>query len=91
MHAAMVVAAAALAVGALAAAIFVHGGQPQQVLASEPAASADAALERAEARLATGTYGHSIESGEPVLDERLEANPLAELTVEEERRLERSS
>lgn len=41
MHAAMVVAAAALAVGALAAAIFVHGGQPQQVLAPEPAASAD--------------------------------------------------
>jgi DnaK suppressor protein len=50
-----------------------------------------AALERAKARLATGTYGHSIESGEPIPDERLEANPLAELTIEEERRLERSS
>lgn len=50
-----------------------------------------AALERAEARLATGTYGRSIENGESIPDNRLEANPLAELTVEEERRLERSS
>ena len=47
-----------------------------------------AALERAEARLAAGTYGRSVESGEPIADERLEADPLAELTVEEERRLE---
>jgi DnaK suppressor protein len=48
-----------------------------------------AALERAEARLAAGTYGLSIESGEPIPDERLEANPLAERTVTEERRFER--
>ena len=41
-----------------------------------------AALERAEARLATGTYGRSIKSGQAIPDERLEANPLAELTVE---------
>ena len=47
-----------------------------------------AALERAEARFAAGTYGRSTESGEPIPDERLEADPLAELTVEEERRLE---
>ncbi len=47
-----------------------------------------AALERAEARLAAGTFGHSIESGETIPDDRLEANPLAELTIEEERRLE---
>jgi len=47
-----------------------------------------AALERAEARLVAGTYGRSIESGEPIPDERLEADPLAELTIEEERRLE---
>jgi DnaK suppressor protein len=46
------------------------------------------ALERAEARLAEGTYGLSIESGEPIPDERLEAYPLAERTVEEERRFE---
>jgi DnaK suppressor protein len=44
------------------------------------------ALERAEARLAEGTYGLSVESGEPIPDERLEAYPLAERTVEEERR-----
>jgi DnaK suppressor protein len=43
-----------------------------------------AALERAEARLADGTYGLSVDSGEPIPDERLEAYPLAERTVEEE-------
>ena len=43
-----------------------------------------AALERAEARLAAGTYGRSIESGEPIPDERLEAVPTAERTTEEE-------
>jgi DnaK suppressor protein len=42
-----------------------------------------AAVERAEARLADGTYGLSIESGEPIPDERLEAVPTAERTVEE--------
>ena len=41
------------------------------------------ALERAEARLAAGTYGASILSGQPIPDERLEAFPLAELTVKE--------
>ena len=41
------------------------------------------ALERAEARLASGTYGASILSGLPIPDERLEVFPLAELTVEE--------
>jgi DnaK suppressor protein len=44
-----------------------------------------AALERAEQRLAAGTYGLSIESGQPIPDARLEALPTAELTVEEER------
>jgi len=44
-----------------------------------------AAVERAEERLAAGTYGLSVESGEPIPDERLEALPAAELTVEEER------
>jgi len=42
-----------------------------------------AAVERAEARLANGTYGFSVRSGAPIPDERLEANPAAELTVEE--------
>jgi DksA/TraR C4-type zinc finger protein len=52
-----------------------------------------AAVERAEQRLATGTYGLSVRSGEPIPDERLEAVPTAELTVaeadEEARRLGR--
>jgi RNA polymerase-binding transcription factor len=48
-----------------------------------------AAVERAEQRLAAGTYGRSIESGQPIPDERLEAIPTAELTVEEERARER--
>jgi DnaK suppressor protein len=43
-----------------------------------------AAVERAEARLAAGTYGYSIESGKPIPDERLEALPTAERTVDEE-------
>jgi RNA polymerase-binding transcription factor len=43
-----------------------------------------AAVARAEARLASGTYGLSIESGKPIPDERLEAVPTAERTVEEE-------
>ena len=41
------------------------------------------ALERAEARLAAGSYGASVRSGRPIPDERLEAFPLAELTVDE--------
>ena len=45
-----------------------------------------AAVERAEARLTAGTYGLSIESGEPIPDERLEAIPTAERTAEEEAR-----
>jgi DnaK suppressor protein len=48
------------------------------------------ALERAEARLAQGTYGLSVESGEPIPDGRLEAFPTAERTVEEEQRFRRS-
>jgi len=44
-----------------------------------------AAVERAEARLAAGTYGLSVESGQPIPDERLEVLPTAERTAEEER------
>ena len=47
------------------------------------------ALERAEARLAAGTYGLSVESGKPIPDGRLEALPTAERTVEEEERYRR--
>jgi RNA polymerase-binding transcription factor len=48
-----------------------------------------AAIERAEARLEAGTYGRSVRSGVPIPDERLEADPAAELTVEEEAAAER--
>ncbi len=46
-----------------------------------------AALERAEERLSSGTYGLSVESGEPIPDGRLEARPTAERTIEEQDRL----
>jgi DnaK suppressor protein len=42
-----------------------------------------AAIGRAEQRLAAGTYGSSVRSGQPIPDDRLEADPAAELTVEE--------
>lgn len=41
------------------------------------------AVERAEARLRDGIYGRSVKSGLQIPDERLEADPAAELTVEE--------
>ena len=47
-----------------------------------------AAIERAEGRLAEGTYGLSVESGEPIPDARLEAMPTAERTAEEQARYE---
>ena len=47
-----------------------------------------AAVERAEARLLGGSYGRSIESGEFIPDERLEAVPTAERTAEEQARFE---
>jgi DnaK suppressor protein len=43
-----------------------------------------AAVARAEARLAAGTYGLSVESGKPIPDARLEVLPAAERTVEED-------
>jgi DnaK suppressor protein len=42
-----------------------------------------AAIDRAEARLQAGTYGRSVRSNVPIPDERLEADPAAELTTEE--------
>ena len=47
-----------------------------------------ASIERAERRLADGTYGLSVESGQPIADERLEAVPWAERTVDEQSRFE---
>jgi DnaK suppressor protein len=42
-----------------------------------------AALDRAERRIEDGTFGRSVRSGAPIPDDRLEADPAAELTVEE--------
>jgi DnaK suppressor protein len=47
-----------------------------------------AAVERAEQRLADGTYGLSVESRDPIPDGRLEAVPTAERTVEEQARFD---
>jgi DnaK suppressor protein len=40
-------------------------------------------INRALKRIDEGTYGRSVRSGEPIPDERLEADPAAELTVAE--------
>jgi len=47
-----------------------------------------AAVERAEQRVADGTYGLSVESGERIPDARLEAVPTAERTVAEQERFD---
>jgi DnaK suppressor protein len=44
-----------------------------------------ATLDRALKRLDDGSYGRSVRSGVPIPPERLEADPAAELTVEEAR------
>lgn len=49
-----------------------------------------AAIERAEQRVEQGSYGLSVESGEPIPDARLEAIPWAERTAEEQERYEHS-
>jgi DnaK suppressor protein len=41
-------------------------------------------IEKAEARVDDGTYGKSVISGDPIPDERLEAIPWADRTVDEE-------
>jgi len=46
-----------------------------------------AALDRAEHRIERGTFGYSVRSGLPIPDARLEADPAAELTVEEEQHI----
>ena len=43
------------------------------------------AIDRALKRLDDGTYGRSVRSGLPIPDDRLEADPAAELTIEEAR------
>ena len=44
-----------------------------------------AALDRALKRLDDGTYGRSVRSGLPIPEDRLDADPAAELTIEEAR------
>jgi DnaK suppressor protein len=46
-----------------------------------------AAIDRAERRLEGGEYGYSVRSGQPIPDDRLEADPAAELTIEEARQV----
>ena len=46
------------------------------------------AVERAEKRLEDGTFGFSVESGDPIPAERLEAVPWAERTQDEQARRE---
>jgi DnaK suppressor protein len=46
------------------------------------------AIERAERRVEEGTYGVSVDSGEPIPDGRLEAVPWAERTAQEQGRLD---
>jgi DnaK suppressor protein len=48
------------------------------------------AIEGAEKRLDEGSYGLSVESGEPIPRQRLEAIPWAERTAEEQERYERT-
>lgn len=66
----------------------VDRAQPLEVEGRDDALEADLrekleAIARAEERLAQGTYGRSVLSGDPIPDARLEAQPAAELTVEE--------
>jgi DnaK suppressor protein len=42
-----------------------------------------AAIDRALGRIEAGTYGRSVLSGKPIPEARLEADPAAEMTVEE--------
>jgi RNA polymerase-binding transcription factor len=57
---------------------------------AEPLREELAAVERAERRLAEGTFGRSVESGEPIPDARLQSIPWAERTAEEQARYEGS-
>jgi DnaK suppressor protein len=49
-----------------------------------------AAIDRALERVEDGSYGVSVESGEPIPPERLDAIPWAERTPEEQERYERT-
>jgi DnaK suppressor protein len=66
---------------------FLHDEEVEEGIAERRREELEA-IERAERRLEEGSYGISIESGEPIPDERLEAIPWAERSAEEQRRYE---
>ena len=61
---------------------------PDRVHVDRPVGEQRDPVGRAEERLAQGTYGRSVESGSIIPDDRLEAEPLAERTIEEQRLFE---
>jgi DnaK suppressor protein len=65
----------------------IEEGEVDEALAVQLRAELEA-VERAEKRLEDGTYGFSVDSGEPIPAERLEAIPWAERTKEEQERYE---
>ena len=67
----------------------IEEGEVDEALAVQLRAELEA-VERAEKRLEDGTYGFSVDSGEPIPAERLEAIPWAERTTEEQERYERT-
>jgi DnaK suppressor protein len=71
------------------AATELHDAELDQSLIERLSADLEA-IERAERRLEEGTYGISVDSGEPIPDGRLEAVPSAERTAEEQARFEGS-
>jgi len=69
---------------------FGDAGQPLTAEANDEAVASQLrerleAIDRALGRIEAGTYGRSVLSGKPIPDPRLEADPAAELTVEEAR------
>ncbi len=69
---------------------YADAAQPLTAQGVDDAISADlqdrlAAIDRALARLDSGTYGLSVRSGQPIPEDRLDADPAAELTIEEAR------
>jgi DnaK suppressor protein len=69
---------------------YADAAQPLTAQGVDDAISADlqdrlAAIDRALARLDNGTYGLSVRSGQPIPEGRLDADPAAELTIEEAR------
>jgi RNA polymerase-binding transcription factor len=67
----------------------IEEGEVDQALAAQLRAELEA-IGRAEQRLEDGSFGFSIESGEPIPAERLKAIPWAERTPEEQQRYERT-